>query len=341
MSRERNHAGTVNGNKESPLVSVIIPAYNAEAYIAEAVDSVLEQDYPNKEVIVIDDGSIDDTVDVLVHYGERIRLLRQTNAGSAVARNKGMAAATGGYIAFLDGDDVWLPGKLTAQVAYMERHSDVDMTQGRWTEWRQATDGSFPHPGELAALAPADPDNPPPAVPELSGWVYHLLLTEFMVWTSVVMVRRRLIERVGTFDNRFVRGQDFQYWLRASRHTQIHKLDRVMALYRQHRDNSTRGCPPRNYAAEIIDEAVRHWGYEDIDGARADARQVRHHCARLWAGFAYKQLRAGQARRAARSLVRAISLRPLAARPWLLLIYSLLGAAGLVSGGGNFGESAS
>jgi len=89
-----------------PLVSVIIPAYNCADYIADSIKSALEQDYPNKEIIVIDDGSTDGTVDALSSFDGEITLIQQQNAGSAVARNAGIKAAKGEFIAFLDSDDI-------------------------------------------------------------------------------------------------------------------------------------------------------------------------------------------------------------------------------------------
>ena len=92
----------------TPLVSVIIPTYNTARYVQESINSVLEQDYPSIQLIVIDDGSTDETVDIIRHYGERVVLLTQQNQGAAAARNAGLAVAQGEYIAFLDSDDVWL-----------------------------------------------------------------------------------------------------------------------------------------------------------------------------------------------------------------------------------------
>lgn len=310
-----------------PMVSVVIPAYNAESYIAEAVDSVLEQDYPNKEIIIVDDGSTDQTVKILEQYGDRIRLIKQANSGSAVARNAGISAASGSYITFLDSDDVWLPGKLTVQVAYMERHPEIDLIQARWQVWEQELDGSFSRPAEIC---PVETKALPPPIPELSGWIYHLLLLDCIVWTSVVMVRRRLVNAVGGFDDRYARGQDYQYWLRASRYTPIHKLDCVMALYRQHSDNSTHGCPRRNYAIEIIDSAIAEWGLAGPDGSKPGLAPLRRRRARLWGGYAHKQLRAGKAREASRSFARALRIDPLVPRFWLMLAASIFAIAGLL-----------
>jgi len=105
----------------TPLVSVIIPAYNATAFLGETLDSVLAQTYPNLEIIVVDDGSTDDTPDLLGSYGDRIRVLRQANSGQATARNHGAREAHGELLAFLDSDDLWDPDKIARQVELLDR----------------------------------------------------------------------------------------------------------------------------------------------------------------------------------------------------------------------------
>ena len=99
-----------------PLVSAIIPNYNYSRYIGEAVESALNQTYKNIEVIVVDDGSCDDSLKVLSAYVDRIKVVSQKNAGVAMARNNGVEVSTGEYVAFLDADDVWLPDKVEKQV---------------------------------------------------------------------------------------------------------------------------------------------------------------------------------------------------------------------------------
>lgn len=105
---------------EAPRVSVVIPAYNAAWCLRRAIDSALAQTFDSREIVVIDDGSDDDTPAVLASYGTRIRALRQQNAGLSRARNAGITAARGRYVAFLDADDWWLPGKLERQVALLD-----------------------------------------------------------------------------------------------------------------------------------------------------------------------------------------------------------------------------
>lgn len=311
----------MTNHADIPLVSVVMPAHNDAEHVAEAIESILAQDYPAREVIVVDDGSTDNTAGIVETYRSHVRLLRQPNSGSAVARNRGLEAARGEYVAFLDADDVWLPGKLTAQVEYMEQNPAIAMTYGRWQQWDPERDGSL---GDVLARmqSQATEVTPSPAlVSAQSGWIYHLLLLDFVVWTSVVMMRRELMERVGWFDDRFERGQDFDYWLRASRHTEIHMLDRPMALYRQHPANSTRQCPQRNYAAEIIDQALERWGDTGPDGSKPDPARLREHRGRLWSMHAYKQLQARRTGQAARSLVRALRHGRPEPRLWAALLY--------------------
>ena len=107
-----------------PLVSVVIPTYNQPAFLQAALDSVFAQTFKDYEIIVVNDGSTDDTGEQLGRYGDRIRLITQENQGIGRARNRGMDAATGRYIAFLDHDDLWHPEKLETQVAYMQEHPD-------------------------------------------------------------------------------------------------------------------------------------------------------------------------------------------------------------------------
>ncbi len=116
----------------SITVSVVIPAYNAGKYIGRAIDSVLAQTRPAEEIIVVDDGSTDNTADVAQGYGEKIRFIRQENAGASVARNTGIEAATSEWIAFLDADDEWLPRKLQLQTEHLRRNPKLAWTTGNF-----------------------------------------------------------------------------------------------------------------------------------------------------------------------------------------------------------------
>jgi glycosyltransferase involved in cell wall biosynthesis len=130
------------------LVSVVVPAFNAEQHIAEAVNSVLAQTYQPVEILVVDDGSSDATREIVAGFGPRVRSFAQTNAGAGAARNRGIAQATGRYIAFLDADDLWPPPKLARQVEILEQNPACRMVFGHVQQFRQGgEDLGGPAPG--------------------------------------------------------------------------------------------------------------------------------------------------------------------------------------------------
>ena len=143
------------------LITVIIGAYNAERYLAEAIDSVLAQTHPRLELIVVDDGSTDGTGDVAEAYGDPVRCIRQENGGMAAARNRAVPEARGDYLAFLDADDRFPPDKLAGQLAVFEADPDLDVVYGHVTEFLSPdldeTARALPgtQAAALAALAPS------------------------------------------------------------------------------------------------------------------------------------------------------------------------------------------
>jgi len=188
----------------SPSVSVIIPAYNAAAFISETLDSVYAQTFADFEVIVVNDGS-PDTEDLeceLKRYSEKLRYIKQENQGAAAARNTGITAARGEFVAFLDADDAWLPAFLEKQVDLLER-TPADVV------WADALiSGDSPFAGRTfmqvqPSFAEVTPEN--------------LLAVRVTVLTSTVVARRQPILDVGLFDVTLRRGQDFELWLRLAR----------------------------------------------------------------------------------------------------------------------------
>ena len=116
----------------SITVSAVIPAYNAGKYVGRAIESVLAQTRKADEIIVVDDGSTDDTAEVVERFGDAVRFIRQENAGASFARNTGIEAATSDWIAFLDADDEWLPNKLKLQTEHLERNPNLVWTTGNY-----------------------------------------------------------------------------------------------------------------------------------------------------------------------------------------------------------------
>jgi hypothetical protein len=176
-----------------PRVSVIIPTYNRAHLIREAVSSVLKQIFTNFELIVVDDGSTDNTEEVLLAIDDsRLKFLRRAHTGPSRTRNAGIQAATGEFIAFLDSDDLFLPRRLSLQVAKMENEPEAGLVYGRYLSGV----------GSEATLIPVGE-----CLPRLG--IQRLLLGPAFHW-STVLIRREILEKVGGFDESFVRGEDWE-----------------------------------------------------------------------------------------------------------------------------------
>ena len=202
----------------SPEVSVIIPAYNASRTIGATVDSVLAQTFTEFELLVIDDGSQDDTADVVSAFDDpRVRCVRTENGGVSVARNRGLDLAKGSYVAFLDADDAWRPAKLERQHGAISERPKVGLC--------------------FAATEHADDDLRPTAMhlaPQRSDYTEALLLEGNLISGSAssVMARTSAIDEAGRFDPSLSLCADWDMWLRMSVVTDFLALDEPLVLYR-------------------------------------------------------------------------------------------------------------
>ena len=277
---------------DTPLVSVILPAYNARAYLVQAVGSVLGQNYTHLELLVVDDGSTDGTANHPALQDPRVRVLRQANAGPAAARNLGLAHARGELIAFIDADDLWLPGKLSAQVAYLQAHPEVDIVFGGFTRWEAQADGHF-----------AAPPAPPPATNPLalsqpSGWIYPDLLLDSVVHIITAMVRKPVFDVVGQFDTQLPTGEDYDFWLRASRHFQMHQLAQTLACYRIHPHSLTKVPRADSTEYRVLQHAMAAWGTTGPDGRGVDAKALQKRLFGICFDHAYLHFWTGSRRQA-------------------------------------------
>jgi glycosyltransferase involved in cell wall biosynthesis len=197
-------------------VSVIIPAYNAAAFVGEAVNSALAQSHPDVEVIVVDDSSTDGTPEILARYGDRIRVHRQPNGGVSSARNTGAALAGGDWVSFLDADDVWAPRKIEAQLT-----AAVD------GEWVYTNRFNFGARGPL-------PEIQSDVTLMTEGDVFvPLLMRGNFITVSSVMMRTALFQQLGGFHHQPGGCEDWDLWLRASsRHHQIRFVPEPLVGYR-------------------------------------------------------------------------------------------------------------
>ncbi|MBK1692156.1 glycosyltransferase family 2 protein [Ectothiorhodospira mobilis] len=269
----------------TPWISVVIPAFNAAGYIGQALESVATQEMADLEVIVVDDGSTDGTAEVVAEGFPWVTLLRKENGGAGSARNLGVAHARGGHVAFLDADDVWLPGKLQAQWSCLQGEPHCRFCCTAFEHW-------FPEGGETDVAQPGTGEMV--LDPERSGWVYHLLLLDCFVWTSTVLVERRLLEQVGGFDESLRLGQDYDLWLRISRQVPVHFLATPFAHYRHHSRSATARGAQANYGARVLEDALRRWGVCSPDGRCADPGAVRRRIADLHFAQGYRHEAAGR-----------------------------------------------
>ena len=202
-------------NRRKPLVSVIIPTYNRGWILTEAIDSVLAQDYEDFELIVVDDGSTDNTPEILDAYGQDIMVLRQANKGVSAARNRGIAEAGGQLVAFLDSDDFWLPRKLSRQVDFFKLNPDAVINQ---TEEIWIRNG--------ARVNPKDRHRKP------SGMIFERSLGLCLISPSAVMIKKPLFDAVGVFDENLPACEDYDLWLRVSCRYPVHLIDTPLIIKR-------------------------------------------------------------------------------------------------------------
>jgi glycosyltransferase involved in cell wall biosynthesis len=318
-------------SEQSPsLVSVIIPVFNGEKFLPDSLRSIFDQDYPNVEVIAVDDGSTDGSLQILERYRERITTLRQANAGPAAARNLGLRCARGEFIAFLDADDLWHPAKLRLQVAEFRRRPDVGLVYNRWL----VCDDDEPAP--LARLLQIEPSPPPHELEQArSGWLYHKLFLDCLVHSSSAMVRKELIDRVGLFDETLERGEDYEYWFRLSREAPFHKLAATLSVYRVHADGTMQRPTRTNHSARVLNRVVSRWGRRGPDGSSISAFALRSRLATLWYGFGHIHLERGDRRIARSSFFKACMLAPWRPGGWRSMLRSLLPARGVADNSGE------
>jgi glycosyltransferase involved in cell wall biosynthesis len=214
---------SIEARVTDPAVSVVIPTYNRREMVRGALDSVLSQDFGDLECIVVDDGSEDGTGEALAAVEDgRLRTIRRGHAGIAPTKNAGIALARGKYIAFLDSDDVWLPGKLSAQVGALEADRGLGMVYGRY---RAERDG---------AVLRSRPEQGP------SGWILGRLLRRIVVQTSTVLLRREVVDRIGGYDEALAYADEYEFFLRVARGWRVAFLDRDLVRYRLHEGNISR-----------------------------------------------------------------------------------------------------
>lgn len=242
----------------NPLISCIIPVFNGERYLGEALDSILAQTYRPIEIIVIDDGSTDGTGELVARYGDRIRYFRQNNEGAPTARNAGLSAARGAFIAFLDSDDLWHPEKLERQMARFEARPELDLCvthlQRFWipqleTERKRFKDQRF------AKVLP--------------GYV-----------TQTLLARRNVFDSVGNFNTSRRVGDPMDWFLRAAEQGVVMELLPDLLVYqRMHESNLSVELGTRAMKPHMQDAIL------DVVRASLDRRRSRNETSPMSLNF--------------------------------------------------------
>jgi glycosyltransferase involved in cell wall biosynthesis len=204
----------------SKSVSVVIPAFNYGRFITEAISSVLDQTHPPSEIIVVDDGSTDETAAVVRAFGDRVRYIRQDNQGVCAARNRGVSESASELVSFLDADDTWEPMNLEKQIARFESDAEIGMVHCAMREFDSET-------GETTGLYMDGGED---------GVADNLLLWEgpLILAPGAITVTRRAFDRVGGFDTRMKVGEDWDFCYRVARSFKIGFVAEPLVNYRSH-----------------------------------------------------------------------------------------------------------
>jgi len=282
-----------------PKVTVIIPTYNCARYIGEAVDSVLAQTYPVHEILVVDDGSTDNTRDVLSKYREPVRYIPQKNAGPPAARNNGILQATGDYIAFLDSDDLWLPHKLQAQMECFQQHPEYGMV---YCDMK-----TFDDTGILEESVKITRH-----LTYYTGDIFPQLFAETIFQTSALVVRRTCFDKVGLLDTTLPMGDDYEIFLRLARYYHVGCVDEPLILYRQHPSQGTRTWGKQLQQGTPWEVKVLQNALKACPGAEKELGRttVRHRLSKPYFTLAYAYLGEGEHRQARSLLAGALKLWP-------------------------------
>lgn len=276
-----------------PLVSVIMPTYNGAAWLAASVESVLTQTYRHLELILVDDGSTDETrsmIDTLVAHDARVRAVYKTNGGVASARNAGLAAARGEYIAFLDQDDRYAATKLASQVAFLAQHPAVDLVYGRHLIVDQA-----------GRILREQPERPWTTFRELWGehGCFH---------TGSTLICRRILDAVGPLNERIGWGDDLELVLRIAQRGTIAFVDDGVIFYHVRHEHNTSGGDDERLFYRYTLQALSSLGPAPEHGVTW--RQFRRRMARLHYCLARLEREVGSFRAAAYHFWQALRWHP-------------------------------
>jgi glycosyltransferase involved in cell wall biosynthesis len=301
-----------------PKVSVIIPAYNHGHFLGEAIQSVLDQTFPEFELIVVDDGSTDNTKEVVESFKDpRIRYIYQENRGLPAARNTGIKASGGEYIAFLDSDDVWLPRNLELKVQVLDARPDVALVCSDFYPFDNETGaiiGRFWHDKPfLSWLNPQEVARQP--LKEL------LSRGGCFIRYSVAVMRREVFTEVGYFDESIWGHEDWDMSVRIVQRFPIETIDIPLARYRVHGSNLTANQGRMHEEAiAVFNKALRSYSLSGTEQKLVKRRLAQMH---FYSG--HTMIAEGRVTEGRQRLIASVRANPWCVRPYIYLALSLLG----------------
>jgi glycosyltransferase involved in cell wall biosynthesis len=285
----------------TPLVSIIIPTYNRANLVGAAVESVLGQTFPDFELIVVDDGSTDTTRQLLEPYHDRINYIYQENQKYSSARNRGIRAATGKYVAFLDDDDLWQPEKLAEQISVMEQNPGATLCYCKAVYIDPAG-----KPIQFQGRSYREPDEPTTVIADR----YKELFLGALLTTSSVMVRHDILNQVGLFEGTHIHGEDWELWVRLASKGPFAYVPKPLVLYRFYGWQKILKVETMEAwlldQFKTIDTATRLWEGDPAEGEKLRAQGI----ATIYLRAALSSLQTGQGEQGKRLLGKAIETDP-------------------------------
>jgi glycosyltransferase involved in cell wall biosynthesis len=261
----------MTARSKTPEVSVIIPTYNRAWVLKEAIDSVLAQEFRDFELIVVDDGSTDNTPQILESYAQDLTVIRQPNRGVSAARNRGIVAANGRLISFLDSDDLWLPRKLSSQVNFFNSNPEAVINQ---TEEIWIRNG--------VRVNPKTRHHKP------SGMIFEQSLALCLVSPSAVMMKRSLFDAVGLFDEDLPACEDYDLWLRISWRYPVHLIETPLIIKRGgHADQLSKAPGLDKFRIQALKNIIES-GHLEEASYQAAVRTLQEKCT-IFAGGCRKR----------------------------------------------------
>jgi glycosyltransferase involved in cell wall biosynthesis len=288
-------------------VSIIIPTYNSAEYIAETLDSAFAQTYKNCEIIVIDDGSTDNTKEVLQSYMSKIKYIYKENGGVSSARNVGIENAEGEYIAFLDSDDIWLPEKLEKQMERFKSEPDLGLV---YSDCIRFNENGIEQSKRIVNRY-------------FEGNIFIKLLEGYVLPTSTVVVKRSCFSIADHFNESLMVSEDYDMWLRISKHYNIGYAKGPLVKYRVRNNGLARSNIDRAYGAQL---AVLNKAMNDIDGIPDKSNFLRNRFFKFYFNWGVSLLDIDNFADARNAFLKATKIKPYSIKNIIYYLFATLRA---------------